>query len=114
MADCACCSGGAFRLAPCAACAAPAGGAAEAPASKKRKLPSAAEGGSASAGSARGTPSAASASFSASFSAVLLGTGASNRVPRLDHVMSQDCAVCTAAASDPANRNRRNNVSLLL
>ena len=109
MADCACCSGGAFRLAPCAACAAPAGGAAEAPASKKRKLPSAAEG-----GSARGTPSAASASFSASFSAVLLGTGASNRVPRLDHVMSQDCAVCTAAASDPANRNRRNNVSLLL
>jgi len=60
-------------------------------------------------------PSSASATSSASsFSAVLLGTGASNRVPRLDHVLSQDCAVCTAAASDPANPNRRNNVSLLL
>ena len=56
---------------------------------------------------------AAQAATSERFSAVLLGTGASNRVPRLDHVLSQDCAVCAAAMRDDS-RDRRNNVSLAL
>jgi phosphoribosyl 1,2-cyclic phosphodiesterase len=64
-------------------------------------------------GAAAVAAGAAQAATSERFSAILLGTGASNRVPRLDHVLSQDCAVCAAAMSD-RSRDRRNNVSLAL
>lgn len=70
----------------------------------------------------QGPPVAAAAAAAAAaraatperFSAILLGTGASNRVPRLDHILSQDCAVCASAMRTPESRDRRNNVSIAL
>ena len=44
-------------------------------------------------GAAAAAAAAARAVTPERFSAILLGTGASNRVPRLDHVLSQECEV---------------------
>jgi hypothetical protein len=95
----------------------------DAPAAKKRRLAGTAAASAATTPSSavEGPPPQAAAAAAAAaraaatevFSAVLLGTGASNRVPRIDHVLSQDCAVCTHATL-PSSRNRRNNVSLAL
>ena len=88
------------------------------PSAKKRRLASAS---SASAtelpagpppGAATAAAAAAQAVAPERFSAILLGTGASNRVPRLDHVLSQECEVCAAAMQSESSRDRRNNVSL--
>jgi len=50
---------------------------------------------------------------SSTFDVLFLGTGASNRMPRMDHVISGSCPICLDGLR-PDSRNRRNNVSILV
>lgn len=43
---------------------------------------------------------------------LFLGTGVSIAVPNMGHVLQNDCATCLRAHTEPASKDRRNNVSI--
>ena len=48
------------------------------------------------------------------FDAIILGSGCSQGVPKIDHTLAGTCAICKMSRENPLSKNRRNNVALML
>ncbi|TFJ83119.1 hypothetical protein NSK_005588 [Nannochloropsis salina CCMP1776] len=57
---------------------------------------------------------ASSISQKGTLDVLFLGTGVSIAVPNMGHVLEGHCATCMRAHSDPASKDRRNNVSIAI
>ena len=56
--------------------------------------------------------SSSAATPSGTLDVLFLGTGVSIAVPNMGHVLQKDCATCLRAHTQPASKDRRNNVSI--
>jgi len=58
------------------------------------------------------TTSSSSSTPEGTLDILFLGTGVSIAVPNMGHVLQEDCPTCLRAHTEPASKDRRNNVSI--